>query len=54
MFPSGHSRNTAADLRGILNHKFHVLGRLALDEKDLEEKLERLNKIESLSNSDLQ
>ena len=34
MFPSGHARNTAADLNGILAHKFQLLGRLALDEKD--------------------
>ena len=54
MFPSGHSRNTAADLNGILNHKFHLLGKLALSEKELESKLEKLNKIESLSNEDLQ
>ena len=30
MYPSGHARNTTADLRGILDHKFDLLGRLAL------------------------
>lgn len=30
MFPAGHARNTAADLRGILQHKFKLLGSLAL------------------------
>lgn len=54
MFPSGHSRNSTADLKGILNHKFHLLGRLALGEKELETKLEKLNKIETLTNEELQ
>jgi len=31
MYPSGHARNTTADLRAILANKFEVLGRLALD-----------------------
>lgn len=30
MFPSGHARNTSADLRGILAHKFEMLGSLAV------------------------
>jgi 2-methylcitrate dehydratase len=32
MFPSGHARNTTADLKGILEHKFALLGSLALDD----------------------
>ena len=31
MYPSGHARNTTADLKGILANKFEVLGRLAVD-----------------------
>jgi 2-methylcitrate dehydratase len=30
MYPSGHARNTSADLAGILRHKFELLGELAL------------------------
>lgn len=32
MFPSGHSRNTSANLKDILNYKNNLLGRLALSE----------------------
>ena len=31
MFPSGHARNTTADLKGILDAKFQLLGKLAVD-----------------------
>lgn len=34
MYPSGHARNTTADLKDILQHKFGLLGGLALGEKD--------------------
>ena len=54
MFPSGHSRNTAADLKDILSHKFNVLGRLALKEDELKSKLTSLNNLENLKNADLQ
>ena len=30
MYPSGHARNTTADLKDILSHKFNLLGGLAL------------------------
>lgn len=42
MFPSGHARNTSANLRSILDHKFKLLGKLGLDEKDLERILDKL------------
>jgi 2-methylcitrate dehydratase len=29
MYPSGHARNTTADLKGILSHKWRMLGELA-------------------------
>ena len=32
MYPAGHARNTTADLRGILAHKWEVLGALASDD----------------------
>jgi 2-methylcitrate dehydratase len=31
MYPAGHARNTTADLRGILNHKWTLLGALAVE-----------------------
>jgi 2-methylcitrate dehydratase len=54
MFPGGHSRNTTADLKNILNHKFTLLGRLALNEDELKNKLNNLNNLENLKNADLQ
>jgi len=50
MFPSGHSRNTSANLKDILNYKNNLLGRLALNEANLTQKLNELNSIENLSN----
>ena len=35
MFPSGHSRNSTANLKEILNYKNNLLGKIALSEKDL-------------------
>ena len=34
MFPSGHSKNTSANLENILDHKNKLLGNLAI--KDVE------------------
>jgi 2-methylcitrate dehydratase len=31
MYPAGHARNTTADLKGILNHKWTMLGALAFE-----------------------
>lgn len=53
MYPSGHARNTACDLKGILAHKNQLLGNLALQEKDLEEFLAKLDNIENLTNKEL-
>ena len=53
MFPSGHSRNSTANLKDILNYKNQLLGRLALTESELNHKLSVLNSIEEVSNSDL-
>lgn len=54
MFPSGHSRNSTANLKDILNYKNNLLGRLSLAETELTQKLTQLNQIETLSNKDLQ
>lgn len=54
MFPSGHSRNTAANLKDILNFKNNLLGRLALSESELKDKLSALDSIETATNKDLQ
>ncbi|MBS1722917.1 MAG: MmgE/PrpD family protein [Armatimonadetes bacterium] len=49
MFPAGHARNTSADLRGILDHKFEVLGALAVpDGGDTRALVEKLESIEIL------
>jgi 2-methylcitrate dehydratase len=46
MYPSGHARNTEADLRSILANKFGVLGRLAAD--DPAPLLDRLHRLPQL------
>jgi 2-methylcitrate dehydratase len=33
MYPAGHARNTTADLRGILDHKFEMLSKLTVSGK---------------------
>ena len=48
MYPSGHARNTTADLKGILANKFEQLGKLAMDDpKPLVEKLNHLEKLDA-------
>jgi 2-methylcitrate dehydratase len=47
MYPSGHARNTTANLEDILNHKSDMLGRLAMD--DPSSVIDRFNNIASLS-----
>lgn len=43
MYPAGHARNTTADLKGILAHKWEKLGALAVDDpKALIRRLSRL------------
>ena len=36
MYPSGHARNTTADLNSILNYKFRLLGKLGVEETEVE------------------
>lgn len=54
MFPAGHSKNTTANLKDILNHKNNLLGKLALNDSELSEKISLLDNIEKASNADLQ
>ncbi len=45
MYPAGHARNTTADLKGILAHKWEQLGLLATDKpRELIKGLERMEK----------
>jgi 2-methylcitrate dehydratase len=54
MFPSGHAGNTECDLKGILSHKFKLLGNLALaSEEEVTALYNKLDNIETLSNDDL-
>ncbi len=49
MYPAGHARNTTADLNGILDHKFKLLGALAVpDGGDVDGLVEKLNNLPSL------
>lgn len=54
MYPSGHARNTVCDLEGILDNKFKMLGKLAMNTGTLNKKLKELQNIENLSNEELQ
>ena len=54
MYPSGHARNETCDLRGILENKFQLLGRLALEQEELDNFLQKLDNIENLTNKELQ
>ncbi len=54
MYPAGHARNTTADLRGILTHKFGMLGGLALpDGVDVKAYVDRLEAIGDLKPHEL-
>jgi 2-methylcitrate dehydratase len=54
MYPAGHARNTSADLGGILDHKFALLGKISLaDGADVQALVNRLNSIGSMSASEL-
>ena len=53
MYPSGHARNDSADLAGILDHKFHLLGGLALPDKELNALLAKLQNLEDLNEQEV-
>lgn len=54
MYPPGHARNTTANLKDLLNHKFRLLGGLALQPDQLAITLNSLNSLENLTNVELQ
>lgn len=35
MYPGGHARNTTVDLNNVLEHKFNLLGKIALTDNQL-------------------
>lgn len=50
MYPAGHGRNTTADLRAILEHKFNLLGGLSLPEgASVEELVARIEALPTLT-----
>merc|ERR1719377_25984 len=54
MYPSGHARNTSADLKKILAHKNKMLGEIVFaDQKLLDAYLEPLIGMKSLSAKDM-
>ena len=54
MYPAGHARNTTADLRGILEHKFTLLGGLASnDPRGLISRFDRLERKSARDISDI-
>ena len=53
LYPAGHARNTDADLYDILNYKFNLLGRLALNEEEMDYFINQLQNIENLSNKEI-
>merc|ERR1719297_275251 len=52
MYPSGHARNTAADLEGILDHKFKLIGGLAVKDPSTEI-IKKLGNLTKKSSSDV-
>ncbi len=54
MFPAGHAKNTTADLKDILDHKFRVLGALALrDGADVDAFVAKLRRLGEMSADEL-
>merc|ERR1712190_231940 len=54
MYPSGHARNTTADLKAILQHKNHMLGDIVFaDRGTVDSFVGRLTRMKSLSASEV-
>lgn len=54
LFPSGHARNSTADLNDILAHKFQLLGSIATGSAEATEKLvAKINSIDSMTSYEL-
>lgn len=49
MYPAGHARNTTADLKGILQHKFRLLGTLGVGDGAVDGLVARLSGLEKRS-----
>lgn len=50
MYPAGHARNSTADLRGILKHKFELLGELSFGPSvDVADAVERIQNFHQLN-----
>ncbi|OEH80534.1 hypothetical protein cyc_02337 [Cyclospora cayetanensis] len=54
LFPAGHSSNSSANLQQLLNHKFRLLGSLALPEKTVDSMIQKMLHLESASASEVQ
>lgn len=55
MYPAGHARNTTANLKDILRHKFDLLGGLAfVDGTDVTEQVHRLESLGTMSAAEVQ
>ncbi|MCC6285524.1 MAG: MmgE/PrpD family protein [Phycisphaerales bacterium] len=52
MYPAGHARNTGADLKGLLTHKFTLMGRLVCDNP--EPIIARFSRLEAKSTAEIQ
>ena len=53
MFPGGHSKNTTISLHEVLQHKFKLLGNMALDRQELIRFKVNLENIGEMANEDL-
>jgi 2-methylcitrate dehydratase len=50
MYPTGHARNTAADLKGVLGHKFVLLGGLGFDDQaTARQNVDRLQRLQEMT-----
>ena len=54
MFPGGHSRNPDVALKEVLQHKFKLLGKMALEKQELIRFVVNLENIGEMTNEDLQ
>ena len=53
LYPKGHARNTCADLKGILRHKFKMMANLAMEEEETKRILDLLESFDSLDHKAL-
>jgi len=53
MYPGGHARNTSVNLNNVLDHKFNLLGKIAITDNQLQKLLKTCGSLETLTNKDL-